>query len=90
MMADDLRPGQRVRVQQTIERRDRDWHVAVEGVVREVTREPTGSWYAHGQDGRVWLQRLVLRKDDGELTSLVLDGHTRIELLADAPAQAPR
>jgi hypothetical protein len=39
----------------------------------------TGSWFAHGKDDKVWLDRLELRRDDGELVTLNLDQWSMIE-----------
>jgi len=75
-------------VTQTISRRDGVWNTTVVGSVVARDEQPTGSWFAHGRKGRLWLDRLTLRRDDGELTTLNLDQHTRIEVLApDAPAK---
>lgn len=76
-----LQPGRRVRVIQEIDRREGDWQAEVVGQVVEVRQEPTGSWYAHGKDDKLWLGRIVLRKPDGELTTLVIDQWTRVEPL---------
>lgn len=84
IQADQCKPGQRVRVVQTIERRDADWTAAVEGVVEEVQLQKTGSWYAHSKDNRYWLCRLRLRKDDGERSLLTIDELSRIELVGAA------
>jgi len=73
---DDLpsvQSGERVRVVQTIRWRDACWHTELEGVVETVNHQPTGSWFVHGQDGRLWPRRIQIRKDDGELVDLVLD-----------------
>jgi len=78
----DLQPGQRVRIVQTIDRRDRDWRTAVTGVVRAVEPQKTGSWFAHGKDDKLWLLRVRLVKDDGEVTVLNVDPRTQIEPLA--------
>ncbi|MBK9128703.1 MAG: hypothetical protein IPM13_13030 [Phycisphaerales bacterium] len=85
---DQLKPGQRVRIEHTIERREQDWKLAVEGTVERVEFQKTGSWYAHSKDNRFWLFRVRLRKDDGELSLLNLDELSRVELLQDAPAGA--
>lgn len=82
MTAYDLQPGQRVRIVQTIDRRDRDWRTTVTGVVRAVEPQKTGSWFAHGKDDKLWLLRVRLVKDDGEVTVLNVDPRTRIEALA--------
>jgi hypothetical protein len=80
-----LAPGVKVRVEQSIALRDRVWQHAVEGVVSKVWHEPTGSWYAHGKDGRLWLARIEIAKADGELTLISLDDRSRVIVL-DAPA----
>lgn len=79
MTIEEFKPGQRVRVLQTIERRDGDWQTALEGVVEKVDVAPTGSWYAHGKDDRFWLRRILIRKDDGEQTLVAVDQWTRVE-----------
>jgi hypothetical protein len=81
MPIDDLKPGQRVRVTQTIERRERDWTTCVTGTVQSISLGTTGSWYAHSQDNKYWLRRLQLVKDDGEVTTLNVDPYTVIETL---------
>ena len=79
----DLKPGQRVRVIQEIDRREGNWQREVVGKVVWVKSEPTGSWFAHGKNDKLWLRRLRLEKEDGELTTVVFDQHTRLEVLAD-------
>ncbi len=75
----DLRPGERVRITQRIVGGNRTWVQAEVGVVESCRAEKTGSWFAHGKDGKLWLMRIRLRKDDGELTTLVVDQHSVIE-----------
>jgi hypothetical protein len=76
-----LLPGQRIRVNQTIVGRDKTWTTRVEGTVISCQAESTGSWYAHGKNDRLWLQRVRLRKDDGEITALALDRNSRVTTL---------
>ncbi len=76
-----IKPGQKIRVTQWIDRREGGWERSVEGVVEEVKAEPTGSWFAHGKDAKLWLQRVVLRKADGEITTIVIDPRTKIDVL---------
>lgn len=76
-----LEAGQRVRVDQTIHARDGDWHTSVEGKVVRLAPRPTGSWYAHGKDDRLWLQRLRLVKEDGEIVEVNLDRDSVITIL---------
>lgn len=42
---------------------------------------PTGSWFAHGKEARLWLDRLKLEKEDGELVELILDQDSRVVIL---------
>lgn len=72
-------PGKRVRVTQQLAQRDRVWTNTVEGVVTRYQQAKTGSWFAHAKDDQLWLDRLELRKDDGELVTLNLDQYTVIE-----------
>ena len=72
-------PGTRVRVTQQIARRDDAWINTVEGVITRYQQAKTGSWFAHAKDDQLWLDRLELRTDDGELTTLNLDQFSVIE-----------
>ncbi|MCK6456218.1 MAG: hypothetical protein L6Q92_06780 [Phycisphaerae bacterium] len=74
----DVEPGQRVRIRQTIHVRNGDWSHEVEGVVVSVERRPTGSWFAHGKRDKLWLRRVQLRKDDGELVLVNLTPDTDV------------
>ncbi len=44
----------------------------------------TGVWFAHAKDHKLWLDRLEVRADDGEIIDLNLDAYTRIEVV-EAP-----
>jgi hypothetical protein len=73
------KPGKRVRVTQQLAQRDCVWTNTIEGVVTRYQQAKTGSWFAHAKDDQLWLDRLELRKDDGELVTLNLDQFTVIE-----------
>jgi hypothetical protein len=76
-----LRPGVRVKVTQQIAARDHTWTSEVRGTILEYEQKETGSWFAHSKNDKLWLDRLRLRKDDGELTTLNLDAFSHIEIL---------
>lgn len=79
----ELHPKQRVRIQQSIHARDGDWNSAVtEGEVVSFLARPTGSWFAHGKGDKLWLRRLRLRRDDGELVDFNVDQDTQITVLS--------
>ena len=72
-------PGNRVRVTQQLPQRDRAWTNDVEGVITRYRQAKTGSWFAHAKDDQLWLDRLELRLDDGEIVILNLDQYPVIE-----------
>jgi hypothetical protein len=74
-------PGQRVKVTQQIAARNYTWVSETIGTVVDFCQKPTGSWFAHSRNDRLWLDRLVIRMDDGEITTLSLDGHSVVEVL---------
>jgi hypothetical protein len=74
-----LVPGARVRVTQQIAARDHTWTSEVRGTVVSYDQQQTGSWYAHSKGDKLWLDRLKIRKEDGELTTLILDAFSHID-----------
>lgn len=80
--------GQRVRVTQQTPRLSGNLSTIVEGTVVRFGQQKTESWFAHSKDHKLWLDRLELRKDDGELVVVNLDQYSNVEVLADAPAGA--
>jgi len=76
-----LKPGTRVRVTQQVPHRDEAWTSVVEGEIISFRQAKTGSWFAHARDDKLWLDRLELRKPDGEIVLLNLDQYSRIEAM---------
>lgn len=74
-----LSPGTRVRVTQQLPQGEQVWTTSAEGTVVRYRQAKTGSWYAHGRDDKLWLDRLEIRLDDGELVTLNLDQYSVIE-----------
>ena len=72
-------PGTSVRVTQQLPQRDRSWQSTVEGAITRYQQAKTGSWFAHAKDDQLWLDRLELKLDDGEIVVLNLDQYTVIE-----------
>lgn len=73
--------GSRVRVVQQIVRLRGTETTSVEGVILRMGQQKTGSWFAHAKDKKLWLDRLELKKDDGELVTVNLDQYSRVEVL---------
>jgi hypothetical protein len=75
-------PGARVKVTQQIAARHYAWSSETTGIVIDFGQQQTGSWYAHSKDDKLWLDRLTLRLDDGELTTLNLDEFSVVTIVA--------
>lgn len=74
-----FKPGQRVRVTQQTPRQLGSFSASVEGVIQRLGQQKTGSWFAHSNHDKLWLDRLELKKADGELVVLNLDQYTVVE-----------
>ena len=76
-----LTPGQRVRITQNVPRQSGAMTTTVEGTVVRAGQGKTGSWFAHSKDHKLWLDRVELRKSDGELVVCNLDQFSTVEQL---------
>lgn len=74
--------GSKVRVTQALSHGDSFSPFVVEGEILRMGQQKTGSWYAHARDKKLWLDRLELRKDDGELVTVNLDSKSVVEVIA--------
>ena len=79
-----LAPGAKVKVTQQIAARDHTWTTTHAGTIVSYAQKTTGSWFAHSKNDKLWLDRLKLRKADGEIITLNLDDYTVIEIESDA------
>jgi hypothetical protein len=80
----DIAPGDRIRVVERIVAHDQTWLTEVEGEVLSCRPESTGAWFALGKNDKLWLLRVRLRKDDGEITALNIDQNTDVQVLQTA------
>ena len=80
-----LRPGAMVKVTQQIAARDYSMISDVVGTVMSFEQKQTGSWYAHSKNDKLWLDRLLLKKEDGELMTLNLDDYSHVQVLTPTP-----
>lgn len=81
---DTLTPGTRVRITQQVPRQGSIPTTTVEGTVVAFEQRKTGSWFAHAKDDKLWLDRLEITKDDGEVYICNVEQSTRIEVI-DGP-----
>ena len=79
----ELGAGIRVRITQQVPRLSGSMSTSVEGEILRVGQQKTGSWYAHSKDKKLWIDRVELRKDDGEIAYVNLDRHSHVEILSD-------
>ncbi|MBL8746123.1 MAG: hypothetical protein JNK58_07185 [Phycisphaerae bacterium] len=77
----NYQPGTLVRVTQQIPFGKGITTTTVEGTVLRFGQQKTGSWFAHAKDDKLWLDRLELRKSDGELVVVNLDQYSVVETL---------
>lgn len=78
---DNLTPGTRVRITKQVARQGTALSNAVQGCVVAYEQRKTGSWFAHAKDDKLWLDRLEIEKDDGEIYVCNVDSQTVIELM---------
>ena len=81
-----FQPGQRIRITQQVPRLSGTLTTRIEGEVVSFGQSKTGSWFAHSKDKKLWLDRVELRKHDGELVVVNLDQYSRVEALETTEA----
>jgi hypothetical protein len=76
----DLKPGQRIRIIQRLRvGSTATWDAPVEGVFRHVNYLVTGISTDRLPEDAIAVVAVHFTKDNGELSSVMLDEHTRIE-----------
>lgn len=77
-----LRAGQKLRITQTVRVGSQSWRAVVTGVFRHLGSLATGIATHRLPQDDIIIPTVHLTKDNQELTSVTLDEHTRIEVLA--------
>jgi len=77
----ELKPGQRVRITQTVKVGNRIWPHAVEGTVRDVQTLVTGLATQRNPDDIITVATVHFMKDNKELSSIAVDERTQIEVM---------
>jgi hypothetical protein len=75
-----LQPGQRIKIVQKVRVGARQWEVATSGLFREINYLATGVTTQRVPDDDVVIPMVHFTKDNGELSSIALDEHTKVEL----------
>ena len=76
-----LKPGQRIKVTQTVRVGRRSWPAMVTGTVRDVHMLITGLATQRAPDDVVAVPTVHFTKENGELSSITIDENTKIELM---------
>jgi len=74
-----LPPGQRIRITQTVRVGLQQWTTTVAGAFRHVDYLVTGLATERVPEDEIVVPAVHFTKDNGELSSITLDEHTRIE-----------
>ena len=74
-----LKPGQRIRITQTVRVGRKEWTTTVEGAFRGVDYLETGLSTHRVKADDIVVVAVHFTKDSGELSSVTLDEHSRIE-----------
>ncbi len=83
-----LAPGDRVRLTHRVRVGFRQWTATVEGTVVSTERRRHSLHFDRNFDDKVFSDLIVLRRDDGELTTVTLDEFCQLEKLpADDQAE---
>ncbi|MHB1036094.1 MAG: hypothetical protein ACYC35_04485 [Pirellulales bacterium] len=74
-----LRPGDVVEVVQTVKVGMKVWTTAATGAVVRIERRRHGLHHRRAADDKVFSDLIVLRRGDGELTTVSMDENTKLE-----------
>jgi hypothetical protein len=80
-----LKPGQSIRVTQTVRVGSRQWTATTEGTFREMNYLATGLATDRVRADDIVVVAVHFKKDNGELSSVTLDEQSRIELSDGGP-----
>ncbi len=76
-----LQPGDRVQVDHEVKVGFRKWHTATVGTVVSKDRVRHGLAYQRNFDDKAFSDVLVLKREDGELTTVTLDEFSEVRKL---------
>jgi hypothetical protein len=77
----ELKPGQRIRIIQSIRVGDRQWTTTVEGVFRNINYLATGLSTDRLPEDDIVMPTVHFAKDNGELSSIALDENTKVSVI---------
>jgi hypothetical protein len=79
---DQLKPGQRIRITQTVKvGSTKTWQLVVEGAFRHVDSLATGLATARLKEDDIVIPVVHFTKDNKEMSSIAVDEHTTIDVI---------
>jgi len=85
---ESLSPGDRVQLTHEVKVGFREWQTITEGTVIECQRCRHGLHYQRNFDDHAFSDMIVMRRDDGELTTVTLDEFSVLKKLSSAEPAA--
>ena len=76
-----LQPGQRIRITQAVRVGQKQWQTTAHGAFRGVNYLATGLSTHRVPEDDIIVPTVHFTKDNGELSSITLDEHSRIEIV---------
>jgi ribosomal protein L34 len=84
-----LRPGDRIEVRHQVKVGFRSWVSTTQGTVVSKDRRRHSLHFNRNFDDKVFSDLIILRRDDGELTTVTLDEFSEIRVLENASDREP-
>ena len=81
-----LKPGQRIKITQTVRVGRKSWPAVVTGIFRALNYLVTGLATDRVPEDDIVVITVHFTKDNGELSSVTLDEHTKVEIVSAASA----
>ncbi|MHC4181538.1 MAG: hypothetical protein ACYSWU_28935 [Planctomycetota bacterium] len=75
---DELKPGDRIQVEQTVTVGQKSWAATTTGCVVRTERRRHGLHFDRGHDDKVFSDVILLELPDGELTTVTMDEFTEL------------
>jgi hypothetical protein len=77
----DLKAGDRVEIDHEVKVGSQRWRTVTVGAVERVERRRHGLHFRRNPDDKVFSDLIILKLDDGSLTTITLDEYTRLNRL---------
>jgi hypothetical protein len=77
----ELKPGDRVEIVHAVTVGSQRWKTVTQGTVVNTERRQQGLHFRRQPDDKVFADLVILKRDDGELTTVSMDEFTRLRRL---------